>query len=40
VPQACELAFLLKKEGMDIGDGVLDAQQCAKAIAEKIQKNG
>lgn len=37
VPQTCELASMLKKQGIDIGCP-LDAKQCAEAIAAKAAK--
>lgn len=37
VPQASELAALLKKEGIDLGGGILNARQCAEAIANKLK---
>lgn len=38
IPQATELSQRLKEAGVDIPDGILNAEQCAQAIAALINK--
>ncbi len=37
VPQATELAFRLRKEGLDIPDDILDEKECAEAIIKALE---
>ena len=37
VPQPTALATLLKKAGMDLKDGILTVDECAKAVTEALQ---
>ena len=37
VPQPTALAYLLKKAGMDLKDGILTADQCVKAVTDALK---
>jgi energy-coupling factor transport system ATP-binding protein len=37
VPQPTALATLLKKAGMDLKDGILTVDECAKAVTEALK---
>lgn len=38
VPQATELSFELKKEGIDLGNGILTVSECVEAMTETLRE--
>ncbi len=39
VPQAAELAYKLKKHGIDLGDEILSEEACAEALTGALKRH-